>query len=257
MKYPLSVSIISYNEEERIAKTIESVLDIAQEIIVVDSYSTDNTKQIAENLGCKVFLEEWKGFTKQKNSSLIKCTKEWILCLDCDEIVTKELKQSIINAITANNNQSYLINRKTYYQKKILNYAWQPDKKLRFVRKSSNPRWEGLDVHENLVSDFKISELNGDLIHYSYKSIEHHFAKTIDYARLSAESYLKKGKKVSFCNLVINPIYAFLNLYIINQGFRDGFRGLIAAFSSMTGTFLKYAIMFELRLKEKNESIKS
>jgi len=124
-----------------------------------------------------------------------------------------------------------------------MKYSWQPDKQLRLVHKNNNPKWVGGEVHEYLQVDGKIKELNGKLIHYSYKDIVHHFQKTINYAELSAIKNIRIGKKVSPINLIINPIFAFMNLYVLKLGLLDGWRGLIAGFSSMTGTFLKYAII--------------
>ena len=250
MKLPLSVSLISFNEESRIAETLNAIKDIASEIIVIDSHSTDKTREIAVDLGCKVFIEDWKGHAPQKQSSLEKCTQKWILCLDCDEVVSEDLKIEIIKAIKNNLNTSYTLNRKTVYLGKLMEYSWQPDRKLRLVKKDSNPRWIGEDVHDKLISDYKIVNLKGDLLHYSYFSISHHFKKAIDYAKISAKVYYKNGKRAKILNLIINPIYAFLNMYFFRSGFLDGWRGLVAAFSSFFGTFIKYAMLWELQSKE-------
>ncbi len=245
-KYPFSVAIISFNEEKDIKKTLESIRDIAAEIIVVDSHSTDRTREIAEALGAKVFEEDWKGYVGQKNSALQKCTQEWILSLDCDEVVTPELKSSIIDAISNPVADGYLINRKTVYLGRPLNYAWQPEWKLRLVRKSSMPQWEGYDVHETLKIKGKTEKLQGYLLHYSYKDLHDHFTKLVKYARLSAQSYQKIGRRFSFLKLVFNPLGAFIKQFIIKRGFLDGFRGLIVAFSSFFYVFLKYLFLWEM-----------
>ncbi len=252
MKLPLSVSLISFNEELRITETINAIKDIASEIIIVDSHSSDQTRFIAENLGCKVYTEDWKGHAPQKQASLEKCSQEWILCLDCDEVVTEDLKKNIINAIKDNKSISYYINRRTVYLGKVMKYSWQPDRKLRLVKKSSNPHWIGEDVHDKLVSDLPNARLDGDILHYSYLNISHHFKKAIDYAKISAEVYGKNGRKASILNLLINPSYAFLNMYILKLGVFDGWRGLVAAFSSLFGTFIKYSILLEIQNSKKN-----
>ncbi len=256
MKLPLSVSLISFNEELRIEATINAIRDIATEIIIVDSHSTDRTREIAEELGCKVFLEYWKGYAKQKQSSLEKCTQEWILCLDCDEEVTAELKENIVKKVIGNQELSYLINRRTVYLGKLMQYSWQPDRKLRLVKKSSNPSWIGEDVHEKLISEAPNRLIKGDILHYSYYNISHHFKKAIDYAKISAEVYNINGKKGSIFNLIVNPLYAFVNMYVLKLGFLDGWRGLIAAFSSLFGTFMKYSMLIELQANNKNEQKK-
>ncbi len=244
-KLPLSVAIISFNEEENLARTLDAIVDIASEIVVVDSHSTDNTKKIAEKYNVKFYTEDWKGHIAQKNSALEKCSFPWVLSLDCDEVVTDELKGMIIGAIQNPRADGYLINRKTYYLGKKLNYAWQPDWNLRLVRKSSNPRWGGLDPHDFLSIDGQTEKLKGDLLHYSFKSIKHHFNKMIDYAEISSSSYIKAGRKYTFVNLLVNPVIAFVKLYFIHLGFLDGFRGLMAATGSAFGTFLKYAMVAE------------
>lgn len=253
----LSVSIISYNEESRIKLVLDSIKDIADEIIVVDSFSDDNTVSIAKEYGAKVFSEEWKGFTLQKNSSLEKCSGKWILCLDCDEEITKELSTEIKNIINSSNNNfsGYIINRKTKYLGKLLKYSWQPDNKLRLVKKDANPKWIGENVHESLSIEGNTSYLKNFLIHHSYKDITDHMNKTIKYAKLSATDYYKKGKKASILKLLFSPIFAFNKLYFLNKSFLDGVVGLIAAASAYIYAFLKYAYLWNMQ-KEKDKNDK-
>lgn len=250
-KLPLSVSLISFNEERNIARTIESVRDIAREIVVVDSHSTDATRSIAEQLGATVYEEDWKGFTDQKNSCLEKCTQEWVLMLDCDEVVSAELRQSIIDAVQNPAHDGYELNRKTNYIGKLLHYAWYPDWNLRLAKKSARPVWGGYNPHSFVTITGNVGKLRGDLIHYSYKDVHNHFVKTLDYARTSAESYYAEGRRFRMANLVLNPLVSFVRLYIVRQGFRDGFRGLIAGFSTYVYTFLKYVFLWELGVRDK------
>jgi glycosyltransferase involved in cell wall biosynthesis len=253
-KLPLSISIISFNEEDIVQKMLESVKDIASEIILVDSNSLDRTRDIAKEYNTKVFIEEWKGHIAQKNSALQKCSQDWILCLDCDEVLSDELKYSIVNSINKPECKAFFVNRKTYYIGKFMNYAWRPDWKLRLIHKSLNPKWSGLDPHDYIEINKKenSNKLHGDLIHYSYSGIKEHFAKTIDYARISADSYYKVGRKSNVINLLFNPLFAFFRLYFLNLGILDGVRGFIAGISSFIGTFLKYAFLFELQIKNKH-----
>lgn len=246
---PLSISIISFNEEDNIGRTLESIRDISKEIVIVDCHSTDKTVEICKKYGASVYIEDWKGHIAQKNSALAKCKQEWILMLDCDEVVSKELKNEIINAINKNEYSGYQINRRTFYLGRLLKYSWQPDWNLRLTRKSANPRWVGYDPHDKLIIDSKYSKLKGDLVHYSYSGIHQHFQKTINYAKISAESYIKNGKKFRLINLFVNPVIAFIRLYFLHRGFLDGFRGFIASFSSFIYTFLKYLFLWELEKK--------
>lgn len=250
---PVSISIISFNEEENIGRTLESIKDIASEIIVIDSHSTDRTKDIAKSHNAKVYEEDWKGYVEQKNSALEKCTQEWILSLDCDEVVSKELKKSIINAITQPGADGYCLNRKTYYSQKLLKHVWQPNWKLRLVRRSANPQWSGYDPHDILKIDGTSLKLKGDLFHYTYKDVEDHFKKTIKYSKLAAHSYNKDGKKFKWYKLVLNPVSGFVKIFILQKGFLDGYHGLIVAASSFIYTFLKYVFLWEIELRDKND----
>ncbi|MEN6510306.1 MAG: glycosyltransferase family 2 protein, partial [Chloroherpetonaceae bacterium] len=123
----LSVALISKNEEKNLERTLQSIFNIANEIILVDSFSTDATLEIAKQYHCKIYQEEWKGYALQKNSALDKCSMEWILFLDCDEVVTPNLKNSIINAIQNSTISGYSINRKSVYLGKVMKHSWQPD----------------------------------------------------------------------------------------------------------------------------------
>lgn len=249
-KLPLSVALIAFNEEQNIGRTLESIADLATEIIVVDTGSTDATREIATKYGANVFLEEWKNHIFQKNSALKKCTQKWTLSLDCDEVASPELRESIINAINEPTAIGYFLNRRTHYLGRLLKRAWLPDWKLRLVQMDKQPVWQGLNPHDELVISGSTKRLKGDLIHYSYKNISHHFEKTLYYARLSAQTYHERGRKFSFINLFLNPLIAFFKLYIYNRGFVDGFPGLLAGFSTFFYTFMKYAFLWELSKKK-------
>lgn len=252
-KLPLSVALISFNEEANIGRTLQSISRVASEIVLVDSFSKDATVEIAKGFGARVYLEEWKGYINQKNSALQKCTQPWILALDCDEVPDDELVEEIKKVVTKNEKFGYKIQRKTFYLGKILRRAWQPDWKLRLVRRDCNPRWEGIEPHDTLVVDCPIKKINGCLVHYPYKDLFQHFEKTIKYARISAEAYLKLGKKSNLIKIIFNPIFAFIRLYFINLGCIDGIRGFIAAVSSFVGTFLKYVFLWEIyQSRQKN-----
>ncbi|NPA40818.1 MAG: glycosyltransferase family 2 protein [Aquificae bacterium] len=245
-KLPLSVAIITYNEEDIIGRTLEAVKDIASEIIVVDSHSTDRTREIAKSYGAKVYVEDWKGYAGQKNSALEKCTQEWILFLDADEVVSEELKESIKRELQNPKADGYLINRRTYYLGKLLKYTWQPEWRLFLVKRSSNPRWEG-EPHARLtIKSTNIKKLRGDLIHFPYKNIREHFSKSLNYAYQTALYYKSKGKKFHIYNLLVNPVWAFTREYILGLAFLDGIRGFIIGFSYFFSTFAKYIYLWEL-----------
>ena len=254
-KLDLSVALIVYNEEERLYKTLESIKDIASEIIVIDSNSTDNTCAIAESFGAKVYNEEWRGFVEQKNSLTAKCTKEYILYLDADEVVGDKLKKTIIDEVKNGKSDSYYIRRKTHYLGKLLNYSWQKDERLRLVKKAADPLWVGEIVHEELKINGSTSHLAGFIIHYSYRDIDDHFRRTIRYAHLSAESYYKKGKKFKLSKMIFSPAIAFIKIYIIKGGFLDGIPGFIAGVSAYVYGFLKYAFLWDMYRINKNKDL--
>ncbi len=254
-KLPLSVSFITFNEESNLPRALDSIKDIASEIIVVDSHSTDKTREIAKKYGAKVYEENWKGHIAQKNSALEKCTQPWILSLDADEEVSPELKNSIIKAIKEPFADGYYLNRKTFHLGRWLNHAWQPDWKLRLVKKSANPRWSGYDPHDVLVINGKTAKLKGFLYHYSYKNIEDHFQRLIKYAKTAANSYHKQGIKFSFAKLILHSSFAFIKEYFLKRGFLDGLPGLEASIGSFFYVFLKYMFLWEIE-KNKNDKKK-
>ena len=242
----LSVCIITRNEESNLERTLSSIRDIATEIVIVDSGSTDKTKEIALSFNASFFSEEWKGFVRQKNSALEKCTQKWILCIDADEVPDDELKKQISEAIDNDSPFSYKINIRSFYLSKLLNHTWQPEWKLRLVRSDASPEWSGGDVHESLNVNNEIKKIKGFLIHYSYRDLEHHIEKLKSYSLLTAKSMKREGKKFHYFNLYINPVINFIKMYIVHLGFMDGKRGLTASRISAYGTYLKYKYLKDL-----------
>ncbi len=248
-RLPLSVAIITYNEEDIIGRTLESVKDIASEIVVVDSRSTDRTREIAESYGARVYVEDWKGYAGQKNSALEKCTQEWVLFLDADEVVSEELRKSIREELKNPKADGYLINRRTYYMGRLLRYTWQPEWRLRLVLKGANPRWEGR-IHESLFIDGKTAKLKGCLLHFPYKSVKHQIVKGIEFAKIDAEDKFVAEKKVSFTkDIVFRPVWTFLKEFIIKKSFLDGKRGFLIAVIASFYTFMKYSFLYERNLR--------
>lgn len=250
---PLSVSIISFNETANIGRTLDSITSIASEIIVVDSHSTDNTREIAEAKGANVYVEDWKGHIRQKNSALEKCTQPWILSLDCDEVVSAELGAAIVEAVREGDQPGYDINRRTVYLGKLLRHTWQPDWNLRLVRKDASPQWVGYDPHDRLQISGGKGRLPGDLIHYSYADLRDHMQRLVAYAEITAASYHRNGKRFRWHHLLINPQVALIKKYILKRGFLDGSQGFIVSMSSFIYVFLKYLFLWEIG-KKRSES---
>jgi glycosyltransferase involved in cell wall biosynthesis len=247
----LSVLILTKNEEKNIKRAIESVKDIADEIVVLDSGSTDRTVEIAKSLGAKVFFHQWDGYPQQLNRGIGLCSEDWVLVLDADEEVSEELRNSISKAISSRTAEVYMVCRKTYYLGKFLEHTWYPEWRVRLFKKGL-VRFEG-DLHEQAIFKGEAHRLRGELYHYSYESLYHQYEKTLKYARTMAESYHKKGKKFRLYNLLFNPPWSFFKVYFLQKGFLDGVRGFLVAFSSFFYTFLKYMFLLELELKEKHK----
>lgn len=244
----LSVSIISFNEENNIRRTLEALQGVADEIVLLDSFSTDKTTEIAASMGATVYQEPWAGYLAQKNSALDKCSGEWILCLDSDEVLTPELLASI-KAVLAGKRPAggYRLKRRTIYMGKLLKYAWQPDRHLRLVHRSASPRWAGTDPHESLVIDGPVSDLDGYLSHYSYRNFADHMEKTRKYAEGAAKTYFKRGKKARSTDLFMRPPFVLFKRLVLQRALLDGTPGVIAAFSSAVYSYMKYSFLWEMQ----------
>ncbi len=247
-KLSLTVALIAHNEEDRLPPTLEKIADIASEIVLINSVSTDKTIEVAQSFGAKVYTEEFKGYVEQKNSLIPKCTQDWILFLDADEVLNDELKAAIVKVIKEDSHSAYEMNRLTFYLGRLLKHAWQPNYRLRLVRRDSNPKWVGEIVHESLETNSKVERLPGYIIHYSYRDVNDHFQRTVRYAQMSAQSYIKRGKKSSLFKIIFSPFFSFFKLYILKLGFLDGIPGYIAAQSAFIYTFLKYVYLWEANL---------
>lgn len=236
----LTAIIPTYNEESNIEDAIKSV-SFADEIIVIDSYSTDKTVAIAEKLGANVILRAFDNFSAQKNYAIESAQHDWVLLLDCDERVDKPLREEIIGILQNGPKASaYWVYRRNYLLNREIKYSgWQNDKVIRLIEKA-HCRYNGKLVHEEIITDKKHSFLKAKLTHYTYKDFESFINKKNKVAHLQAEMLAIKGKKASLYAFFIKPLYRFVNHYIFRRGFLDGFPGFfIASFYSYT-IFTRY-----------------
>jgi Glycosyl transferase family 2 len=246
----LSVCIITLNEEANIARTLKSVKDIADEIIVVDSGSTDATSSIAQSFGAKVFVEPWKGFARQKNSALEKAACDWILSLDADEEVSPELARSIQTLLRSGEPPQfagYTMNRRNlYFGRWIKRAGYYPDPKLRLVKRGA-ATFELRDVHEDMKMHGPLGHLTGDLIHHAYPTLESFIEHANRYSSLGA-GMVARERKVGFSaiNIVVRPTVRFLWSYIFRGGFLDGREGLLVLMTHAAYVSWKYAKAWEL-----------
>ena len=252
----LSVVIITFNEEKNIARCIESVKDLADEIVVVDSFSTDSTKSICLSLGAKFLEHKFEGFTAQKNYAAEQATYDYILALDADEYLSPELHSSIAKAKFQWNADGYEMNRlNSYAGKWIKSSGWYPDKKIRLWDRRKG-KWSGGLVHEVVVmaEGARIRHLEGDLLHEAYQNASQLISKMQQqYADLFALEHANK-KNVTTLKIFYKTAFAFLKSYILKGGIWDGYEGLVISVSNANGVFYKYAKLFEINRSQSKSS---
>lgn len=250
----ISAVIITFNEEKNIADAIRSV-SWADEIIVVDSESTDRTCELAESLGATVFVNPWPGFSAQKQYAVDRAANDWILSLDADERVSKPLEDEI-RGIQKDGAKAegYRIPRLSYYMGRAIKHGgWYPDLQLRLFDRRKG-RWNGAVVHESVaLQNGNVSgRLKGDLIHYSVESAAHHQRMIKErYAPLGARKMYEEGRRTSPLNAVLSAWFAFVRAYFLKLGFLDGFPGFCIAYFAAHHAFMKHLLLIEIeRSKE-------
>jgi len=245
---PISVVIITLNEETNIERCLSSVADIADEIVVLDSISTDRTKEICLKYGVKFIEQPFLGYIEQKNKVLEYSAYPHVLSLDADEAVSEELKSSIKKVKENWQSDGYYFNRLTNYCGKWIKHTdWYPDQKLRLFDKRKG-LWTGINPHDiyTLQPESNQSFLKGDLLHYSFPSIDHHLDIVKKFTSIMALESYKKGKKSGIGSLLFSPTWKFIKSYFICRGFLDGFYGFVIAVISAHATFIKYLKIREL-----------
>ena len=250
----LSVVIITLNEEQKIARCLDSVVPIADEIIVVDSFSTDATEEICRRYDKLTFVKHaWEGYAAQKNHADSLATCDLIFSIDADEALSDELLQSIDELKTKQiaDNEVFSMNRLTNYCGKWIKHCgFYPDNKIRIWRLGF-AHWEGL-IHEWLVfgNNPQKTLLNGDLLHYSYDSPEAYRKQVFHFAELGAKSYFERGKKTGFFYWLFSPAINFIRTYFIKGGFLEGRDGFYICRTAMQATRHKYNLLREMMRKQ-------
>jgi len=244
----ITVAIITLNEERNIGRCITSVKDIADEILVVDSFSTDNTESIATSLGARVVKNHFLGYQDQKNLAASLATNDYILSLDADEELTAELASSIkLIKNSTTQHRAYTFNRLTNYCGKwIYHCGWNPDIKIRLYDRNY-AKWGGGNIHEKVVYDGAAEFLNGNLLHYSYPTISSHINQTNKFSTLSAKHLFSINKRSSIFKIYTRPILKFFRDYFIKLGILDGRYGFIICFINALSALLKYSKLYDLQ----------
>ncbi len=249
MNHKLSVIITTYNEEDNISGVLESVR-WSDEIIVVDSFSVDNTVAIAKNYTGKILQREYKGPADQKNWAIPQAGHRWVLILDADERVTLELQKEIQNLLMTEKIpcDAYWIGRENHFMKKKIRYSgWQNDAVIRLINRDKC-RYNHLQVHEEIETQgIKVGYLKNKLVHYTYKNIDHFLAKMQRYALWSAKDHQHQTPTITIFHLLIKPFFRFFKHFILKKGFLDGKIGLVVSVIMAWGVFLRYLYILEKR----------
>ncbi len=253
----ISLVIITKNEEKNIVDCILSCKDLSDEIIVLDDEETiDNTRQIAEALGAKVYSQKFINYSHQKKTAVNYSTKEWILSLDADERLSKELYESILNWKKGNiyqEAQSFQFARLSFYCGKVVKTCgWYPDKKIRLWNRKYG-KWNDNIVHEGVEvkSDSIIKELEGDLIHYTMNTVKEHWQKSKKYALLKSLKVRNNNKILLLFKFIFNPIWVFIKMFILKLGIIDFWRGWVISFiSALAEVYIYYYSLIQKKVKK-------
>ncbi len=255
----ISACIIAFNEEKNIAGAIESI-DWADEILLVDSKSTDRTREIAKSLGAKVLIQEWLGFAKQKQFATDHTAFDWVLSLDADERISPQLKDEILQLKQLSLNDlvdGYKLSRLSFYMNfPIRHGSWYPDWQLRLFNRKKG-FWKNVLIHESfkMQDGARIEKLSGDILHYSIENAAHHHLMIGErYAPLAALQMFKQGKKTSPLKIMTVGLTTFLQTYVLKLGFLDGLAGFCIARFAAHHAFMKHLILWEKQRKSNRES---
>lgn len=252
----LSVAIITLNEEKHIGRCIDSVKEIADEILIVDSFSTDGTQKIVESKHAKFIQNKFEGYKQQKNFALEKVSYNYVLSLDADEALDKTAVESVCQVKANWDYDSYTLNRLACYCGKWIRHCgWHPDKKIRIIDRRK-AKWGGVNLHEKMVLSKQATNLRigGNILHYTCSSISSHVLTINNYSEIAAREMGKNEKKVNFLiHILLNPPFTFIKQYFFQLGFLDGFYGFVICVLSALSKYLKYTKIWQLR-RERSSS---
>ena len=239
----ISVVIMTFNEELNLERCLESVRGIADEIVVIDSFSTDKTEEISKKHGARFMRHPFEGYCEQRRNSIEQATYDHVLVIDADEALSDELRASILSAKKQWTYDGYSFNRlNSYCGQWIRHSGWYPDSKIRlFDRRKASVK--GRNPHDEIVMADKlpVKHLKGDLLHYTYLSVEDHIRQINRFTEIQARGNYERHKKASCLAIIFSPVYKFIRLYFFRLGFLDGYYGYLICRNSAYSTFLKHA----------------
>lgn len=246
---PLSLVIITFNEAANIADCIRSVGELASEVLVLDSFSTDNTREIAASLGARVETHAFDGHIQQKNRAKKMASHQWVLSLDADERLSPELKHAIATALADPKHEGYAMNRLNFFcGRPIRSCGWYPDRKLRLWKKDAG-NWGGVNPHDRFELEHGNAPgfLQGDLLHFTYASREAMELQVQKFADIAARQNQHKSFGYLWSKMMFSPLFKFIRTYILKQGFRDGRDGFFICRMQAREVFLKYQRAIRLK----------
>ncbi len=258
MKNPVKISavIITYNEEKNIGRCLESLAGTVDEIIVVDSYSTDATGEICKAQGAAFVQHPFEGHIEQKNYALSCASYDCVLSLDADEALSDPLIDAIRTAKDNWHADGYWVNRLTNYCGKWIRHTgWYPDRKIRMWDRRKG-RWGGVNPHDHVVMEknSRLQHLSGDLLHYSYPTIRNHISQINSFSDIAAREAYGRGRRSNLVlDICLNPLLTFFKKYLLKLGALDGYEGFVISISTAYGKFLKYIKLRELEIRQKTE----
>lgn len=242
----ISAIVITYNEAANITECLGS-LKWCDEILVIDSASSDNTCELAREFTNNITITGNLPYGEKRNIGIDKAAFDWILWIDADERISPELKAEITKLINDQNTKhdAYLINRRSFFINKFIKYSgWYPDYTLRLFKKSAGIRFDSLLVHEKAVFNGSTGRLKSDILHYTDRDFEHYVNKLNNYTSLSAEELKAKGKKASFFDIIFRPAFTFFKMYFLKLGILDGYMGLVLSTLSSVHVMTKYSKLY-------------
>jgi glycosyltransferase involved in cell wall biosynthesis len=247
-KLPISLVIITKNEAQNLGRCLASA-DIFSEIIVVDSGSTDATLEIARRFGAEVFVEDWKGFGRQKQSATDKAHQDWVLSLDADEALSPALKEELLELFTQEpKNEAYRIPRLSFHMGRWIRHGgWYPDYQTRLFNRRK-ARWTEAELHEKVIAQ-NTGRLKNHLEHFVFRDLSHQVEANNRYSSLGAGELRAKGQKFSLVRILLKPTSKFVETYLWKRGFLDGLPGFVIAVGAAYSMFLRQAKLWELQSK--------
>lgn len=251
----ISAVIITFNEENKIERCIRSLRSVADEIIIVDSFSTDKTEEICLKLGATVFKHKFEGYIEQKNFALTCAKNDYIISLDADEALSEELKQSILEVKNNWKYDGYFFNRfNNYCGQWIYHSNWYPDRKLRLFDRRKG-KWGGTNPHDEFIMEpgSKKMYLKGDILHWVLATYDAHIDKANKFSTIAANEAFKQGKKASIFTILSHAAWRFFKSYFLRLGILDGYNGFVISTFSAYTVFLKYIKLRQLYLNDKKQ----